>query len=94
MQSPLSPLQEPSHTVPSLVVRADRVSYPPLQSVRTHTPRPGSASAQVCAPSFQSAGAPARLTCLRVAYLGTLGQAEKEAQHLQSPNRPHDSSGG
>jgi hypothetical protein len=41
----------------------------------------------------QPAGAPASLTCLRVAHLGAPGQAEKEAQHRQSPVRPHDSSG-
>lgn len=50
------------------------------------TPRTG-----LGAPGSEPADAPAPLTCLRGAHLGAPGQAEEEAQHLQSPGRPHDS---
>lgn len=45
-------------------------------------------------PGAEPAGALAPLTCLRVAHLGAPGQAEKQAQHLQSVVRPHDSAEG
>lgn len=87
MRSLPSPLREPSHRVTSLLVPVDSGSHPPVQRVRTRTPCPGSARPQVALSVSSLLVLPARLTCLRVAHLGTPGQAEKEAQHLQS--RPH-----
>lgn len=45
-------------------------------------------------PGAEPASALAPLTCLRVAHLGAPGQVEKQAQHLQSAVRPHDSADG
>lgn len=69
--------------VPAGPARAP-VPAPPSRTQRTGFGTPGS----------QPAGARAPLTCLRVAHFGAPSQAEKEAQHLQSRVRPHDSSGG
>lgn len=65
------------------------LAQPGFLPLPSRTPR-----APLGIPSSEPAGAPAPLTCLRVAHLGAPGQAEEEAQHLQSPVRPHDSSGG
>lgn len=84
MRSLPSPLREPSHTVPSLLVPVDRGRTPQFSGAEPEPPCPGSARPQVALSASSLLVLPARLTCLRVAHLGTPGQAEKEAQHLQS----------
>lgn len=93
--SPTGPRREPDPdgpgprgSQPAVASRAS-LAQPKLPPLASGTPRP-----RFGIPGSEPARAPAPLTCLRAAHLGAAGQAEEEAQHLQSPARPHDCGGG